>query len=219
MATKIGSSYEDTLFGTFQDDYIYGYGDDDLLYGRAGNDRIYGDSGPSEVPTGIAGDDTIKGGLGNDRIYGEDANDSLLGGSGNDSVYGGRGNDILKGGEGNDFLSGGQLGNQIDIDYLTGGSGSDVFAFGSYHGNAYSVGGNSDYAVVTDFNSGQDTVQLDLGNYSFGSSPIAGISGTAIYQDSELIGILEGVSSHGLVFEDSTFTTTVKGFSLGFEFG
>ncbi len=219
MVTKIGTPGADSLFGRFSSDFLYGYGNDDLLSGRAGNDIIYGDRGPSEVPTGIPGDDTINGGRGNDQLFGDGGDDFLNGGIGEDTIDGGRGNDTLLGGSGDDILIGGPKGNHIQIDEFTGGTGSDIIVLGDYHGNLYSVAGNSDFALITDFDTSQDIAQLDLGNYSFGSSPIPGISGTAIYQDAELIGILEGVSQHSLVFEDNYFTTTVKGSNLGFQFG
>ncbi|MEM6612706.1 MAG: calcium-binding protein [Cyanobacteria bacterium P01_C01_bin.72] len=222
MVTRIGTPGADTLSGRRfgnSNDFLYGYGDDDLLNGRRGNDELYGDRGPTEVPTGIAGNDTLNGGRGNDKLYGDGADDLLNGGSGNDSLDGGIGFDTLLGGTGDDFLVGGQRGNHIEIDELTGGSGEDVFAFGNYHGNLYSNGGDSDYGVITDFDPSNEIVRLDLGSYSFGASPIAGISGTAIYDDSELIGILEGVSQNSVVFENVGFETHVKGFNLGFEFG
>ena len=221
MVTRIGTPSADSLFGRRfgSNDFLYGYGDDDLLNGRGGNDELYGDRGPTEVPTGIAGNDTLNGGRGNDKLYGDGADDLLDGGSGNDSLDGGIGFDTLLGGSGDDFLVGGQRGNHIEIDELTGGSGEDVFAFGNYAGNLYSNGGNSDYGVITDFDPSNEIVRLDLGSYSFGASPIPGISGTAIYDDSELIGILEGVSQNSVVFENVGFETHVKGFNLGFEFG
>lgn len=104
---------------------------------------------------------------------------------------------------------------EIGVPKTWGGAGSDRFLLGDFHGNLYSVAGNNDYALITDFQKGQDSVQLDLENYSLGASPINGISGTAIYQGQELIGILEGVSQFNLVFEDGTFTTTLKAFGLG----
>lgn len=222
MVFKVGTPNEDTLpgvnFGT--GDFLYGYGDDDLLLGKGGNDELYGDRGPEGIHTGIAGNDTLNGGSGNDKLYGDGANDLLDGGSGNDTMDGGVGYDTLLGGSGNDFLVGGQRGNHIEIDELTGGEGVDTFAFGNYHGNLYSNGGDSDYGVITDFDPSNEIVRLDMGNYSFGASPIAGISGTAIYDNSELIGILEGVSQHSVVFENTGFESHVTGASeLGFAFG
>lgn len=215
MAFKVGTANSDNLFGTFSSDSIYGYGSGDRIFGRGGDDTIYGDRGPKEVPIGQPGDDYINGGAGSDRIFGDGGNDTILGGLGNDNLYGNLGYDELLGGAGNDFLVGGQRGNHVEIDTLTGGSGSDKFVLGDYHGNFYSVAGNSDYALIKDFQTGQDTVQLDLGNYSLGVSPIAGISGAAIYEGGELLGILEGVNRFGLQFEDNAFTTTLKGFDLG----
>lgn len=141
---------------------------------------------------------------------------SLVGTMVSDTIYGYQGNDTLSGLGGNDVLVGGERGNHVEIDRLTGGSGADKFILGDYHGNLYSVAGNYDYALITDFQTGHiDSVQLDQGNYTLGSSPINGISGTAIYADgTELIGILQGVNKFNLYFEDQGFTTTLTSFGL-----
>ena len=216
MATKIGTPNEDTLHGVIasKGDFLYGYGDDDLLLGYGGNDKLYGDRGIRQVLFSIAGNDTLDGGGGNDELHGDGADDFLDGGSGNDLLYGGTGYDTLLGGSEDDTLIGGQAGNHLEIDELTGGKGIDFFYLGNLHGNFYSNNGDSDYGVVTDFDPSNEVVRLDMGNYSLGTSPIAGISGTAIYHDSELIGILEGVEQDGLIFEHSGLDINLRGSNL-----
>ncbi len=60
------------------------------------------------------------------------------------------GNDILDGGDGNDILIGG-LGNDV----LTGGAGKDLFRFADL------LDANENLDTILDFNSKDDTIQLD----------------------------------------------------------
>ena len=131
-------------------------------------------------------------------------------GSGDDTITGTNGDNAIDTGAGNDVIIGGQRGDHTEIDRLTGGSGSDKFLLGDYHGNLYSVAGDNDYALITDFEKGQDTVRLDLESYTLDISPINDISGTAIYKDTELIGILEEIDQSNIVFETASFTTILK---------
>jgi Ca2+-binding RTX toxin-like protein len=126
------------------------------IQGRGGDDVITVDSAftASVIATGGSGNDTITGGSGDDFLYGgditltsnitkpssklqllpvTDGDDVLIGGAGSDRLYGGTGNDHLYGqagadslyGEaGNDYLD---PGNDLQADYLSGGSGSDTF--------------------------------------------------------------------------------------------
>ncbi len=137
-------------------------------------------------------------------------NDSLTGANDSNSLKIGANYDYLESGQGGYFLIDGNRGDRTEIDRLTGEDISDRFLLGDNHGNLYSVAGDDDYALITDFDKGQDSVQLDLENYTLGTSPINEISGTAIYQANELIAILEGVDQSNLVFEDASFTTTLK---------
>ncbi len=74
-----------------------------------------------------------KGG-GDDELNGEDGNDFLIGGDGSDDLYGGANNDTLDGGAG-------------PVDYLTGGSGDDVYYV--HHARSY---------IFEDAGRGNDTV-------------------------------------------------------------
>ena len=87
---------------------------------------------------------------------------------GDDNLNGGSGNDILIGGNGNDILNGTDkiaMGN-LEQDSLTGGEGKDLFILGDTVHVYYSTQGNADFATITDFDAGMDTVQL-LGSASY----------------------------------------------------
>jgi Ca2+-binding RTX toxin-like protein len=148
----------------------------------------------------------------NNRITGNSANNSLIGNAGNDTLVGNAGNDSLQGGEGKDLLIGvdenaakSGLG---EIDTLQGGVGDDRFILGNgtksfYDDGKTSTNGKDDYALIKDFKSSEDVIELAYpkSQYRLDVSPIAGISGTAIYLDKsgsepdELVGIVEGVSN------------------------
>lgn len=221
-----GTSGADVLYGTSNNDIsIFALGGDDIVYGFNGNDiidagegddTVYGGNGNDTI-LGRNGNDTIYGNNdndsiwgegGNDTLYGDDGDDYVFGGAGDDKVVGGNGNDKLYGGLGDDRLLGVKSRNAIEIDELTGGGGKDTFLVGDYHGNFYNNGGNSDYALIKDM-SYLDQIILDNGTYTTGSSPIAGISGTAIYEGSELLAIVQGLGvGQYLSFESSYYLTT-----------
>jgi len=155
-----GGTGEDWLDGGWGDDTLSGNSGEDVLAGGDGSDRLYGGSDDDELDggegddtlSGSTGDDMADGGAGDDLIAGGDGMDRLLGGSGNDRLNGGAGNDTLEGGEGDDVLVG-----SIGKDMMTGGAGADQFSFAV--GDSRPGGGVRD--VITDFTSGEDT--LDLG--------------------------------------------------------
>ena len=110
---------------------------------------------------------------GDDYTRAEGGSDRLYGGDGNDSLVGAYGNDILDGGNGDDRLTGaGQIDSfvidmeQGEIDVLTGGAGKDTFTLGGgnnhsgYIGSFYLAAGNSDYALITDFNKDEDKLSI-----------------------------------------------------------
>ena len=179
------------VYGSISNDSLNGTADNDYIYAKLGDDELHGN----------LGEDTLEGHEGNDTLFGDEDRDILRGGVGDDDIFGGQGDDTIYGG---------QRGTHVEIDYLTGNEGQDLFVLGSYHGNYYAQAGNSDYALITDFEVGQDRVLLDEGTYSLDASPISGISGTAIYSGSELLGILDGVDSTELAFGDNGFTTVLS---------
>ncbi|MFK8184896.1 MAG: calcium-binding protein [Phormidesmis sp.] len=209
-----GTNAGETLVGTVGSDIsIFGLGGDDIIYALHGNDIIDAGTGNDKVYGGI-GNDTILGRDGNDTLYGESGNDAMWGEGGNDQLLGGVGYDTLHGGTGNDTLLGVAGRNDIEIDVLTGGSGADSFRVGDYHSNFYNNDGDNDYALITDFSS-IDEIILDQGSYTTGASPVAGVSGTAIYEGNELLAIVQcmGVFER-LNFESSGFTTKVTSESI-----
>lgn len=177
------------------------------------------------------GDDTVYGRGGDDELRGNDGNDIVYGEAGNDYVRGGRGNDTVDGGEGNDTVLGV---NSLDgsagvgeIDRLTGGGGNDTFVLGSatevYYDDGVSspgFGGTGDYALITDFADGVDTIQLKdiftpiFSGYTIQNDTINGVSGAAIYRRTttlvpfppsfssryELVGLVQGVDASALSF-------------------
>jgi Ca2+-binding RTX toxin-like protein len=125
-------------------------------------------------------------------------------------------------GDGNDILSGtGSTNGLGSIDTLTGGNGNDRFILSSSTTVFYNDGNNAtsglgDYALIKDFSSSLDKIQLEgsASRYVLGTSPIAGVSGTAIYLDTngnkafnstdELIAVVQG--SGGLSLASSYFS-------------
>jgi len=218
---NINSSYfttsvDDIFTGSeIADQFDAGEGDD-LIFGRGGNDILLG-------------------GNGDDDLSGEEGNDALSGNNGNDALIGGQGNDSLIGGDGDDKLNGVVTpaafsfapDSKGQIDILTGGTGVDNFLLGAasyyktskidsyvfYDDENNTTIGTKDYALITDFNSSQDAIQLagTAANYILGSSPSVP-TGASIFLDKpnaepdELIGIVQGVNSSSLSLTASYFT-------------
>ena len=134
------------------------------------------------------------------------------------SLWGTVGSDIITGGDGPDRITG-VLPSGTDavsmglgqIDVLFGGAGADVFLLGDSRGVFYNDGiknnfGASDYALIKDFNRGEDKLQLKNRNsYIFNASDgnlfvyldanrNRNLETTGVNQD-ELIAVLEGVTA------------------------
>lgn len=206
----VGNSLNNVIHGNDLKNEIRGGGGHDSLYGHWGHDNMRGE----------VGDDYVHGGEGNDYLHGDGGNDTLIGAKHDDTLLGDSGNDSLSGGDGKDVLYGDAVGlsngtgtGKGQIDTLTGGADGDIFVLGSRQSNqAFYNDGNiftsglSDYALITDFTVGVDTIHIkgSLSNYILGSSPISGISGTAIYLDqplgqpNELIAIVQNVNPTSL---------------------
>ena len=149
----IGTAGADTIDGEDGDDVILGNGGGDDLHGGGGADVLIAEGDDNNREFGDDGADKILGGNGGDEEHGGADNDLLIGDAGvgpggNDNMFGDDGADTLNGGGGNDLLTGG-TGN----DTLTGGEGDDTFIFNTNEG--------PENDTITDFQSGQDTVQLD----------------------------------------------------------
>ncbi|WP_424097414.1 calcium-binding protein [Moorena producens] len=199
-----GQEGNDTIIGGSGNDFLFGGSDNDFLSGDSGNDSLFGESGNDSL-FGGSGNDSLSGGSGNDSLSGDSGNDSLSGESGNDSLFGGLGNDSLSGGDGNDRIVGVDPTSNNpgvnEIDILTGGAGADTFVIGDQN-NAYYVGaglfGFNDYAVITDFQSGTDKIQLKSGiDYEYGSNYIGINSDSGL----DVIAIVAGGYNQGdLIF-------------------
>ncbi|WP_404783507.1 Calx-beta domain-containing protein [Altericista sp. CCNU0014] len=149
------------------------------------------------------------------EITGTVANDTLTTGAGNDIIIGGAGNDTVNAQGGNDRLIGVNqkaitpgLG---EIDTLNGGTGSDIYVIGNsvttfYDDGNTTTAGVNDYVRIVGFNSSEDLIQLTgpKSNYILGTSPVAGVTGTAVFinkpdgEPDELIAIIEGVTGLNL---------------------
>jgi Ca2+-binding RTX toxin-like protein len=159
------------------------------------NRRVPADSFTETTGTGLdhltlAGNAAING-TGNELpnvIKGNNASNSLSGEAGNDTLIGGGGNDNLSGGEGDDSLNGfGTVTSTVSqFDTLSGGAGSDHFVLGGAWGVSYVEPGDG-YAVITDWNAGQDRIKVKNvtgGAYSLEFKSLGGI-GSALF-DTEI---------------------------------
>ncbi len=198
--TNSGSEADERLDGGLGEDLIFGNGGDDFIVGFAGEDTLIGSSG----------NDTLFGGSQGDRLYGSTGNDILRGDGGSDTLLGGSGNDILNGANARSAGVG-----QHDV--LTGGAGSDRFILGDIEAIYYLDGhpsnfGFQDFAEITDFQPGQDEIQLQ-GNGSNYEIELFSIGvGTAdaqlLYRDDatnqvELIAILDNVTDNATAIRNS----------------
>ncbi|NRB02118.1 MAG: DUF4214 domain-containing protein, partial [Rhodobacteraceae bacterium] len=99
-----------------------------------------------------------------DTIIGHDGDDVIRSYNGADDLQGGAGGDVLSAGSGDDRLQGGLAERDDGADNLTGGSGADLFVLGDQTGQHYGeqVDGaqSADFAVITDFATGVDQIQL-----------------------------------------------------------
>ncbi|HEY8577188.1 MAG TPA: calcium-binding protein [Devosia sp.] len=111
-----------------------------MLNWSSGNSTGIGNSLANRI-SGNEGNNILSGEDGNDSLDGSYGDDTLMGGAGNDILQGSRGMDILKGGTGIDTLTGGdgddilEGGTDTDYDWLSGGSGNDIFVFRLGDGN------------------------------------------------------------------------------------
>ncbi|MGB5556411.1 MAG: calcium-binding protein [Paracoccaceae bacterium] len=146
-----GSDYGDVLTGDGGKNVLFGYDGDDTIFGGAGNDTIRGGLGADRMDGGDGIDwlryagassgvvvDLNADSLGFQSASGGEADGDIV--SGFENVYGTSYDDVLTG---NDLAN-----------ILYGGSGADTFVFRSALGN-----GNVDR--ILDFNSSDDTIQID----------------------------------------------------------
>jgi Ca2+-binding RTX toxin-like protein len=179
----VGGDGNDTLLGGKGNDRINGSRGNDVIDGGGGRDVIdfseydgdrigeagvtidlaksgkqaFGAWGKDTLKSieGVIGSrfaDTIVGGKKADTLSGDLGDDTIRGLGGNDRLDGGSGDDRLDGGKGNDLLTASFL-----SDLLIGGSGKDVFAFGSLPNTFFEI---NDLDRVKDFRSKDDQFEL-----------------------------------------------------------
>ena len=234
----IGTEQNDSIFGLASNDNLSGLGGDDALFGGTGDDtldggfgsdRLYGGDGNDSLGDFSGGDDILFGGAGNDRLSDSSGSNRLYGDDGNDSLQSFGGYDTLVGGAGNDRLDAtfGNTRGREEIDVLTGEAGKDTFILNDvrvrgFAGPSYIGAGNNDYALITDFNKGEDVIELiefTFGGpftssqpveYSLGASPSGLPQGTGIYVNNlgtgpDLIAVLQGVSPDSVSLNEPYF--------------
>jgi Ca2+-binding RTX toxin-like protein len=200
--TLSGNGGDDSLSGDSGNDILLDFEGIDTLNGGAGTDTLsinYGASTGNVIQTVDAATDsgTITDSSGNVATYSGVETFVILSGAGNDFLLGGSSSDSLTGGAGNDTLSGFNLvpasSTISQVDTLSGGSGNDTFVGGASSNPYYTQAGTADYALFQDFSISEDVIQLtgSSDQYTLGSSPISGISGTAIYQDGDLVAVVQ----------------------------
>ena len=148
-----GGSGNDTLAGDGDANLLFGADGQDQLLGMAGNDTLVGDLGNDTLDGGAGRDladyrasaagvtvdllagTALDGTGGTDSLTGiEDVQgsafaDTLSGDTAANRLWGGTGNDSLAGGDGDDVLGGAAFNTNAGVDTLTGGLGTDRFAF------------------------------------------------------------------------------------------
>ena len=166
-----------------------------LINGNSSNNILTG-STLSNIIQGYGGNDTLRAGT---------KNDVLIGGTGNDNLTGGSGKDILIGVDPSSSTAG-----RGEIDTLTNSGQGDRVILGDTNQVYYNDGnstnrGLNDYARIVGFSANAgDVIQLKgkATDYSIGTSPVFGVTGTAIYNNlfgqPELIGIVQNVSGLNL---------------------
>ncbi|MEP2185867.1 calcium-binding protein, partial [Roseibium sp.] len=112
------------------------------------------------VTTNTADDATLTGSAGEDVFFSGSGDDVIMGGTGDDEIHGRGGDDMIMGGEGDDNLWG-----NAGTDELTGGAGDDTF-----HYTAVSDSQGVTVDTITDFMSGEDTIDFSAISTGVGSS-------------------------------------------------
>ena len=220
-----GGTGNDALAGGAGADSLLGGVGNDQLAGGVGNDTIRGGAGVDiadfekagisinvNLQTGSAtgeGSDllfdieNISAGAGKDTLAGNTVANDIEGGAGSDLINAGAGKDTLTGCV--DSANGGTG----EIDRLTGGADADMFELGWSGGCYYNDGsitstGTTDYALITDFQVGVDSLQLDgaVSNYYIGAV-VSGVNGYGVWFE-------QGAKDELVAVIQSTTTVTVS---------
>ena len=204
-----GRGGTDTLDGANGNDYLDGGPGADQMWGGPGNDNyVVDNTGDTVRELNTSGFD--QGGLDTVRSSVSltlptaleilNLTGAALNGTGNSSantITGNTQNNLLQGLNGNDTLNGG--GGPNEVDRLNGGANADTFVLGDGSVRFFDDGdplspGLNGYAVIEDFTPAQtDRLRLtgSAAQYFLGVSPINGLTGTALYHDSNASGVLD----------------------------
>ena len=171
------------------------------IRGNSSGNEIFALDGADTV-YGNEGDDILHGGGNNDLLVGGDDDDFLLGGNGEDRLVG-VGTGLLNGSVASLAPIGSTLvavipGGKEERDILDGGDDreTDVFVLGRSGANWYSD--SSGYAVVRNWNGGEDRIELPgtIDNYTFDERLMSYIGNpaeedTLIWKDGDVVAFLE----------------------------
>ena len=169
-----GVKLPDTNYGSNSSETISGTEQNNYLVGLKGKDTLEGNGGNDYLNSG-AGKDVLFGGSGNDTLIGGGQENRLVGGSGNDTFIGGKGQDSIEGGKGQDR-------------YIIGDENQVFYTNYDWY----------DHAIVTDFQSDQDIIQLKgkAADYTIKSANSQGISGTGIFYENGMVALIGDVSTN-----------------------
>jgi hypothetical protein len=202
--TLAGLAGADNLRGDAGNDTIYGADDDNLLDGGGQTDWLiigsdFNDANDAQIAS-IENVLALTDGLTIDfssqtekfAVTGfATGSTTFVGGNGADTFTGGSGTDSINGGDGADWLSGTSAAavGANEIDTLTGGTGADTFILGDLSNDYYSAAGAADYALIEDFNTAVDKLQIRgaSGNYLVGGIDGDGYQSITFVATSELI--------------------------------
>ncbi|MEM7064447.1 MAG: M10 family metallopeptidase [Cyanobacteria bacterium P01_B01_bin.77] len=192
----------------------------DVVVGTNGANRIYTNGG-NDFISALGGNDYVSAGAGADTVYGGSGNDVINGNNGNDYLLGGRGNDNIVGGLGNDRVNGTTHAAQGtgERDILRSGNMNDrdTFILGENGRVFYNDRGNTDHAVIRDFDvynfvgDVADRIQLlgSSASYSLGNVSVNGVAGAGIHFAGDLIGIVQNISASSLNLSNTNQFTYV----------
>ena len=169
-----GVKLPDTNYGSNSSETISGTEQNNYLVGLKGKDTLKGNGGNDYLDSG-AGKDVLFGGLGNDTLIGGGQENRLVGGDGNDTFIGGKGQDSIEGGKGRDR-------------YIIGDENQVFYTDYDWY----------DHAIVTDFQSDQDIIQLKgkAADYTIKFAHSKGISGAGIFYENGMVALIGDVATN-----------------------
>ncbi len=207
--TGTGNALANVITGNALANILDGGGGADTMSGGAGDDIYTVDSIADIISEQFGeGNDTVRALV--DFTLSPNIENLILAGralsgTGNalaNIITGNARNNDLHGGDGNDVLTGGAgigLAGSQEVDLLEGGAGADTFVLGDvdfryYDDRSSLTPGTNAYARIVDFTPSQgDKLKLKgaATEYFLAASPVAGLSGTALFHDTNFDGLLD----------------------------